>query len=397
MTKALMILLAAAAAWACAGDASPSTTALVRDSAGVRIVEHPTSFAADTWHLATTPSLSIGAEEGANSLDRVEGAHQLSDGRVVVANRGTRQLKYFDSQGNLLHNVAREGEGPGELSWISWSVTCGTDSVYVWDPFLARLSVFGPSGGFARSVNLRLEDNTPPTGDATCDDGMILMQRRVPLPRQAGPRRDRVGLVLFDLDGRLVYDLGEFPGPERYFWANPEGTGGTDGPRPLGKTTVHALGQGRVYVGSADEYELRVLDLDQTLQQLIRRSPSDRRITNTHLETYISARLANVTDPNRRRRDERYWRNMEYPETFPAYAHLLLDAPGNLWVQDFVKPGDSVQTWNVFSPSGEQLATITAPVGLHVYEVGDAYVLGVTRDELDVEYVQLYDLIKSGR
>ena len=229
MTKALMILLAAAAAWACAGDASPSTTALIRDSAGVRIVEHPASFAADTWHLATTPSLRIGAEEGANSLDRVEGAHQLSDGRVVVANRGTRQLKYFDSQGNLLHNAAREGEGPGELSWISWSVTCGTDSVYVWDPFLARLSVFGPSGGFARSVNLRLEDNTPPTGDATCDDGMILMQRRVPLPRQAGPRRDRVGLVLFDLDGRLVYDLGEFPGPERYFWANPEGTGGTDG------------------------------------------------------------------------------------------------------------------------------------------------------------------------
>ena len=158
MSKVIPVLFVATAFAACA-EQPPPRTAVVRDSASVRIVEHPPSFAADTWHLAPAPSLIIGAEEGANSLDRVEGAHQLSDGRVVVANRGTRQLKYFDAQGNLLHNVSREGEGPGEMSWISWSVTCGTDSVYVWDPSLARLSVFDPSGGFARSVHLRLEDS----------------------------------------------------------------------------------------------------------------------------------------------------------------------------------------------------------------------------------------------
>ena len=51
-------------------------------------------------------------------------------------------------------------------------------------------------------------------------------------------------------------------------------------------------------------------------------------------------------------------------------------------------PGD------VFDPDGIWLGTVATPRGLRVTEIGTDYVVGVWRDELDVEYIRVYDLEK---
>jgi hypothetical protein len=40
------------------------------------------------------------------------------------------------------------------------------------------------------------------------------------------------------------------------------------------------------------------------------------------------------------------------------------------------------------------LGTLIAPDGLDILDIGSDYVIGVWRDSLDVEHVQLYELIK---
>ncbi len=85
---------------------------------------------------------------------------------------------------------------------------------------------------------------------------------------------------------------------------------------------------------------------------------------------------------------------MPFPETMPAYADLLVDAEDNLWVEEYRRPGVEAARWQVFDPDGELLGAIETPRRFNVFEIGGDFVLGRWVDELDVEHVQLYKLIK---
>ncbi len=65
-------------------------------------------------------------------------------------------------------------------------------------------------------------------------------------------------------------------------------------------------------------------------------------------------------------------------------------------MRDAERPGeDSPQLWTVLSPEGKLLATAHLPREARVLEIGDDYVIVVTTDDLDVQYVQMYALTRS--
>ncbi|WP_419943063.1 hypothetical protein [Candidatus Palauibacter sp.] len=61
--------------------------------------------------------MSIGTAGGdpAYELFRVGGAMRLSDGRIVVANAGTGELRVYDPDGIHLASWGGQGDGPGEF------------------------------------------------------------------------------------------------------------------------------------------------------------------------------------------------------------------------------------------------------------------------------------------
>jgi hypothetical protein len=141
---------------ACAGDASRSAMT-VRDSAGVQIVENEgtgTWTAATAWRVTDTPSVSIGDNENDTTtlFARVQNALRLGDGRIVVTNYGTRQIRFYDSTGRFIEAAGGPGKGPGEFNWLGRALRTDGDSLVLWDPNNARLSVFDPGGRFVRSV-----------------------------------------------------------------------------------------------------------------------------------------------------------------------------------------------------------------------------------------------------
>ncbi|MEE8116503.1 MAG: hypothetical protein V3T28_05275 [Gemmatimonadales bacterium] len=73
---------------------------------------------------------------------------------------------------------------------------------------------------------------------------------------------------------------------------------------------------------------------------------------------------------------------------------LRADALGYLWVERFRRLGESQPEWLVFEPEGRWLGTVETPPGIRVTEIGAEYVLGIDRDELDVERVLLYELAR---
>ena len=52
--------------------------------------------------------------------------------------------------------------------------------------------------------------------------------------------------------------------------------------------------------------------------------------------------------------------------------------------------------WTVFDPDGLALGFVETPPELVIYEIGEDYILGKVKDDLGVEYVQLWSLDRVG-
>jgi len=86
-----------------------------------------------------------------------------------------------------------------------------------------------------------------------------------------------------------------------------------------------------------------------------------------------------------------------FPETRAAYSALRVDATGAVWLRTgrHLPPTDASPEWTVFSHAGVLLGTFTLPDRFEPFQFGGDYVLGVWRDELDVEFVRVYGLERS--
>ena len=127
---------------------------------------------------------------------------------------------------------------------------------------------------------------------------------------------------------------------------------------------------------------------------IIRRHHATRNVTAGHVEYERTRRLALATD-DRRERTEEALQKMPVPETFPAYHRVRGDVNGNLWVQAYPVPPQSTARWAVFDSTGVLQGEIDMPVELDPTHIGEDFIVGVWRDDLDVEHVQLYALVKS--
>ena len=99
-------------------------------------------------------------------------------------------------------------------------------------------------------------------------------------------------------------------------------------------------------------------------------------------------------DDDRRQAIRRRWENVPIPPTLPAYEDMLVDRVGNLWVQHFEVPGAPERTWSVFDGGGVWLGDTVFPDRFRPLEIGDDYVLGRFGDDLDVEHIQIWELVK---
>lgn len=121
---------------------------------GALLACHPepahTAIAALT--LDSLPTLSIGITEGTQALelDRANSALRLANGRIVIANSGTGELRFFDSAGAVLGTVGRKGEGPGEYSGAMTLYSGPGDSLLVYDAGNRRFTVADQDGHVGR-------------------------------------------------------------------------------------------------------------------------------------------------------------------------------------------------------------------------------------------------------
>lgn len=401
----LLLSLFACDRYASGGAASGA----VRDSAGIAIVENasPAWTAAEAWMVSAQPTLAMGASEGDpdHEFFQVSAATRLSDGTIVVANSGTQQLRYYGPDGALVRSVGRKGGGPGEFQMLVAALRLPGDSLLTVDGMNRRMSLFDPSGRHVRDFGVTDASNPVPLlvqgylpGGAYLARATNMRIGPAMFERKPGPTRDSLFVLRLDAAGVPVDTFGLFPGPRSEVQMLE--FGGRSMPMPImipfsGTTHIAAAG-GRVYVGVSDTYEIRTYTPAGELSMLIRRAHEPRPVTEHEIaetRTRLMEVIESQSNPLMAQFREAY-EKISYPETMPAFGNLVADRDGNLWVSEPVALTENPRRWSVFDRNGVWLGDVTTPARLNVQEIGSNYILGNATDDLDVEQVLLYALVK---
>lgn len=378
------------------------------DSGAVRIVENfdPAWSGGDVWRVAEFPELTLGGLDAAPEYEffNVAGAVRLSDGRLVVANAGSYELRFYTASGTYQTHAGRQGGGPGEFERISWIQRHGGDSLVAYDSRQHRLSIFDSVGSFARSITpIATGGPTFPSFIGMFEDGSLLASGRrcFGAGDVTGVDRTEIPLFRYHPDRDATDSLGAHAGSEYYLQRR--GSGGTVSSLLFGGRTEVRAARDHYYVATTDTYEVQRYSTSGILQTIVRKRHTNLPVTDEDVASLLDARLAELDNPSSRPRLEEFYASMPRPETMPAYGaatgsdpSILLDDPGNLWIREFSRPGDDRERWTVFDARGRLQGTLRLPDGLRPFHIGDEFILGVVKDDLDVERILLYDLIKSG-
>lgn len=112
--------------------------------------------AVPTWRLSAQPRVDIGVVEGEEpyQLYSAIGSTLLGDGRIVVANAGSGQLRFFEPTGRFITQVGGRGGGPGEFRNLIRVHRWGRDSVIAYVAAGYRMSIFDDAGRFGRTMRV---------------------------------------------------------------------------------------------------------------------------------------------------------------------------------------------------------------------------------------------------
>jgi len=395
---------------ACGGDAPDGSSgpveAVVRDSAGIRIVENPAS-PRQQWMLSPQPVLSIGALDGtdAEMLYQVTDVERLSDGSWLVANGGTEEVRVFDSEGNYLRTVGRAGEGPGEFVSLSRVYVLPADSIAVYDSRQRRVTVFDPAGQTVRDFQFEsLPDGTvSPFGRTT--SGAWGVSRRGASITTGGTGRGRrerppESLAVSQEDGTSPQLFAELLDQASWI-VQAEGFVSV-------RSIPFAPGNGLSVVGDrfvggvTEVAELRIWNAEGVETDRWRIMEEPTAVTDGEWNAIRDRELADLEDGAEglpagwTKAAEEFWEQVDRPEVRPAWSQIRPTADGEVWLSEYIVRPDEPATWRVFDSGGTLIREVETPGGFAVHWIGDGVIAGVVVDEFDVEYMRVHELVPAG-
>lgn len=393
-----LIVLASIPVAACGGGDATGGAIVVRDSSGVAIVENDLARLTRSCTIAAEPTVSIGVEEGeeAYMLARLAGAARLSDGRIVIAERSTHSVRYFDATGRHLLSSGRRGDGPGEFREPFYLHVIPGDTIYVGDFRPFRFLVFGPEGKWVRTVTPDPMEINTPAARGVLDDGRFVMSRSN--PRTGGFLHDTVVVRGYDRDGRerdtvtaMAHARYGVAGEMTNFYVFPF----------FESFSYMRAGGDRILVAHSSTPEIRVhrASAAYPLATVIRWEAGDRTIRPADVEAEKERIRGTYVNYPAAMRDQmlpaEIGERRPVAERFPAFQALTLGRDGRVWIRDFVRPSDSgPHRWTAFTDDGRFDCRLETPRFAEYLEFGADYLLVREPDSLDVERVRLYPLTR---
>jgi hypothetical protein len=381
-------------------DASEGGELVIRsDSAGVEIVEtHRAAWSAGSeWTIKAEPFLTIGEVAGDPPylFSNIRGVVRFEDGGIVVGDGQSREVRFFDEHGLFVRSVGGPGDGPSEFPIALERLEyCGLDRLYAVDPYARRVVAFNRSGDFRGTVELSEPDSDrlPYGYECRADGGFVAIgwgaagiRPELPAGQEAMMYSQDGSIWVLDSLNAVIAELGQFLSSERLFIQR--GVGYGSGPHPFGRATKFAVSGEWIYHGTGEGLAVRVYR-DGSLTRIQRTLTEHLALDEGMIQRYYDSDMSGLDAHDR----EILEVANAFPPEVPGFTELLASPDGYLWAKRFTLPGEGTNRWGVFAPDGQFLGHVELPERFALFEVGNDYLLGVSRDELEVERVELYQL-----
>lgn len=359
-------------------------TALLTEGAGVR--------QGSVWQVYPDPELDVGSLSSADQFNRVLAVFRLKEGRMLVVDEATRELRTYSPSGILLRIAGGRGGGPGEFQGIFWLRRFGRDSLIAFDLLLRRLSIFDDGGNVVRMVPFK---GSVPQRVLSAVEGLLsngnVVARWSSMQRDADRMISNDQIVVTAPSGETVRVLGDFVGG-RLVKGPPTDGGPATLDMPLfDRRTFVATSGDRVYVGDNSSPEIAVYDALGRRRFSVRTSPGMRPISTSTRRRAIAARLdlRGIQGPQREI-EARAQDAMITHKEMPSYSAIVLSEEGLLWVREYAETVADAERWRVYNDSGSEIGVVVMPQGFSMHSAGGSFVAGVWKDQADVEHARVY-------
>lgn len=404
---------------ACTADSEPTLDwdGAVRDSAGVQIIEN---FGAPLWPDGPgwkfTEDLRIGALDGPPEYQfgNIAALQVLSDGRIVVVDAMSYNVRFFAPDGSHIRTVLRKGQGPGELGSGGHMLLKGPgDTLLVGDGGAGRVHVLAPDGTYLETFSTLPKDgytggywaSGPRTGRLTS------MHR--PIRLSDGTLPDTLEILLErDVHGGIVDTLARLPSRHvlnrddpgifrRYYNAN----------------WWHRAWNDEHLIARTDQYRFDFYGPGGELRRIVSLMREPPAVTDEDRSLFLWRwdELFRERSVPADRWDE-IKSGISFADSYPPYSWFSMGPAGTLLVQrvwpvrdlgeedikeftlnqQYVPPGST--EWDAFDAAGRYLGALTIPGSeflarapqMRFYKdasTGTWYMYSVVFDELDVQYV----------
>ena len=372
--------------------ADPSRSAVLRDSAGVRIAENPRDAAGEEWRLRLPAVLEIGGGvgegDGPDLLGSVRQVLRLSSGNIAVADGLAREILIFGEDGVHLVTFGGQGEGPGEFANLLSIAELRGDSIAATDS--DRVSLFTSAGEFARSFPIpRLPGASAPNVVGWFEDGTLLVRTLSRSPSR--DTRDQSASILYSVGrrGEILNTLGEFA--DRRLGRNGLALG-------FGSRAEFAVGGRLAWHGHSGGFELTGFDRAGAVRRIVRLDRIPTAVTQKEIaeaRAEVEEILRGLSGPAVQR-----IRETEFARVRPLHGAVRPAEDGGLWVERYRSPfaPDALpREWDIFDAEGRLAGRLTHPGNFEITDIGRHFVLGVHSDELGVPTARKYGVLRDRR
>ena len=394
VTPVLVLALAA-----CGSDTEPAVDRVVEDSAGVRIVTLAGTPDAETpFAFAPEPLYRHGDDPDDHMFASIWKGILLGNGSAAIFDASSSEVVLLNPEGTFHSVLAPAGEGPGEVRMVTSMFGVGQDSILVEDFGNGRFALF-VNGAVARIVSTRgpISDGLSTRGiDAS--GGMLMSSGSY---RRGFPDEWLPGyMVRFDLDTGVAdtvatYDYVPFRPPD----GTPE--------NPFSHFGIVGAVGGEFLYGRTDTPELIWRRPDGSIRQIVRWEPDRVYPTDAHWDIFAADLRETAPRHNPHAQSDeaieelvtsmlaRY--RLEPDEPLPLFTTPRGDDEGRIWLGEFaVAYGRATaSSYTILSSEGAWLGRLAVPEGLRILDVAGGQVLGMAKDEMDVESVLVYELVDA--
>jgi hypothetical protein len=330
-------------------------------------------------------------------LNRANAVLIENTGALVVVNGGNRELCFFDPAGKFVKKVGRRGAGPGEFEDMSWPSLYRGDSLAITDRRQNRVTIFGPQGERGREFVVLKPDTlgsqtlTVPLASGEFLFGFSEIRTAAPRPEAVVFHQQIVRVPPTGGGGPRVARL---PASEHFIQKTPPEMGGTAyWNLAFGRELSVSPSINGFVSGDGSDDVIREYDGAGQVRTHHVTGLARRPVTPQQIGAYREATLKS-TRPQQRAVTEKMLEEMPFPQARPAYARVIADPTGPVWVQSY--PDSSGSYWIRLNPADASAKAYRFPSLFSLHAARGDRACGIGRDADDLQTVYCF-AIPRGR